>query len=98
MEVFEEDALDKGRQALAKVVARERKKAARAAAAAKEALEEEASESETSESSGEEEADEAPLSTLDYESAVTQARRVMWACCAVVLFAVAIEVLGIGAG
>jgi serine/threonine protein kinase len=88
LDAFDDDVLEKGRKALARVVARERKKAIRAAAQA-----ERDATGQEPEGQGRSGLGDAATGGTDQELSVRQARRVMWACTAVLLAAVTIEIL-----
>ena len=95
MNAFDEDVLEKGQKALARLVIRERKKAEKAAAkAAQEA------ESEAEVTQGEPaDADDEGATTLgsdEYGTTIRQARGVMWACAALLFLAVAVELMRFG--
>jgi len=97
MDVFDEDVLEKGVKALARLVARELKKAEKEAAKAQaEACESPASGEEAEEDAEEQVALEVPSTSDEYHVAIRQARSVMWACAALLFVAVAIELMRFG--
>jgi hypothetical protein len=106
MNVFEDDVLETGRKALARVVTRERKKAERAAAKvaqgagdAEEAeAQDDAEEALDDVSPDASSADRAAAPSADdaYGTTIRQARGVMWACAALLFLAVAVELMRFG--
>jgi serine/threonine protein kinase len=105
MQAFDEDVLEIGRKALARLVTRERKKAERAAAKAAEASTLDADESPDAEdespnaedeSLGAEDAAVVPLGNDEFGTTIRQARGVMWACAALLFLAVTVELMRFG--